>query len=166
VSPDQVLARFAPLRRNRKGWTARCLAHDDRHHSLSLAIGDDGRTLVNCFRGCKPQAIAAAAGLGLRDLFPDGAAPRTPRVRRGSSPLDEARRDILLEAQRQLRRLQPLRDVFAEADLLRASRHQVARARAQATRLGDCDEAWDLLALTAALEREGLGLEVQLEESL
>jgi len=137
VNPDQVLDRFKPLRRNRKGWTARCPGHDDRQNSLSIALGDDGRVLVNCFARCKPHAIIAGAGLRLRDLFPDDHVSPVSKRPRASSPLDEARHEVLDEARHLLRRLQPLREVFAEADLLRACRRQVVQARADATRLGD-----------------------------
>src|SRR2546426_892195 len=34
--------------------------------------GDGGRTLVHCHAGCSPQAIVAALGLRLADLFAGG----------------------------------------------------------------------------------------------
>jgi putative DNA primase/helicase len=58
------------------GWMARCPAHDDRHASLSIGAGDDGRVLLHCHARCTPDAICAAAGLELRDLFPETAQPR------------------------------------------------------------------------------------------
>jgi hypothetical protein len=53
---------------------ARCPAHDgDNGSSLSVGIGADGRALLNCFaRGCTAEAIVAALGLQMGDLFPDG----------------------------------------------------------------------------------------------
>lgn len=68
------------------GWTCRCPAHDDRSPSLSIHAGDDGRALVNCHAGCSGDAVCAAIGLRLADLFPDdpnrrnGRTPRTRRV--------------------------------------------------------------------------------------
>lgn len=49
-------------------WLASCPAHDDRSPSLSLTDGD-GATLVHCFAGCEPRAIAESVGLSLSDLF-------------------------------------------------------------------------------------------------
>jgi hypothetical protein len=34
------------------GWIARCPAHDDRHASLSIGMGDPGRLLLFCHSGC------------------------------------------------------------------------------------------------------------------
>jgi len=53
---------------------ARCPAHDgDNASALSVAIGADGRALVHCHAyGCEADAIAAALGLQVADLFPDG----------------------------------------------------------------------------------------------
>jgi len=57
------------------GWMARCPAHDDRHASLSIGAGHDGRVLLHCHARCTPDAICAAAGVELRDLFPDTGQP-------------------------------------------------------------------------------------------
>ncbi len=59
------------------GWIARCPAHDDHTPSLSIAQGDDGRVLLNCFAGCSHQAIAAALGIEVRELFPAKGSDRT-----------------------------------------------------------------------------------------
>ena len=49
-----------------QGWLASCPAHDDRHPSLSLADGQDGRLLARCHAGCEWTAILdALRGLGL-----------------------------------------------------------------------------------------------------
>src|SRR5262245_50884002 len=57
-------------KRNGAGWSARCPAHEDRRPSLSVSEGDDGRALVKCHAGCKPNAICAAVGLRVLDLMP------------------------------------------------------------------------------------------------
>jgi hypothetical protein len=49
--------------------TSQCPNHDDRHPSLSLSEGDDGRVLLHCHTGCNPSEIVASLGLSLRDLF-------------------------------------------------------------------------------------------------
>jgi hypothetical protein len=52
--------------RNRRGWLARCPAHDDRHASLSLANAPDGKLLAFCFAGCSFAEIREALiGRGL-----------------------------------------------------------------------------------------------------
>ena len=66
-----VLARLDAVRPSASGWTARCPAHDDEHPSLSIGQGDDGRCLLKCHAGCANDAIVAAIGLRVIDLFPD-----------------------------------------------------------------------------------------------
>jgi len=53
-----------------KGYTCRCPAHDDAKPSLSIQQGDDSRILVKCHAGCAPEAVVAALGLRMADLFP------------------------------------------------------------------------------------------------
>ena len=65
-----LLSKLNDVKPNGKGWQSRCPAHDDRHPSLSIAEGDDGRALVNCHAGCTPQAVVEALGLSMADLMP------------------------------------------------------------------------------------------------
>jgi putative DNA primase/helicase len=51
-------------------WTALCPSHEDKNPSLSVARGDDGRALLNCFGGCPPDEVCKALGMTLADLFP------------------------------------------------------------------------------------------------
>ena len=51
-------------------WQAHCPAHDDRSPSLSIREAEDGRVLLHDFGGCESEAVAAALGLAMRDLFP------------------------------------------------------------------------------------------------
>lgn len=84
MSAEALLQRLDHVRARGSGrWSARCPAHDDRGPSLSIKETPDGTTLVHCFAGCSVDAIVAAAGLDLADLFPprdgapgSGAAPR------------------------------------------------------------------------------------------
>lgn len=70
-------------RQSRPGqWNSRCpntAAHTngDRHPSLSVGEGGDGRALVHCQTGCPPAAVAEALGLHLADLFTPPAANGT-----------------------------------------------------------------------------------------
>jgi hypothetical protein len=66
---EDILSRLDNVRRSGNGWTARCPAHDDRHNSLKVSPGDDGRLLVHCFAGCPPERIVAALGLTMAALF-------------------------------------------------------------------------------------------------
>lgn len=68
---DALLARLEGVRANGPGrWIARCPAYADKHPSLSIAEGADGRVLVHDFGGCDVRAVLAAVGLEAKDLFP------------------------------------------------------------------------------------------------
>jgi hypothetical protein len=67
----RVLARLPGARRSGNGWTARCPGHDDQHNSLSVREGADERVILHCFAGCQFDAIVAALGLPVADLFAD-----------------------------------------------------------------------------------------------
>jgi len=66
---EDFLDRLDGVRPSGDGWIARCPAHEDRHPSLSISTGRDGRVLLHCHAGCSAEAIASAVGLELRDLF-------------------------------------------------------------------------------------------------
>ena len=72
---DEFLGRLEKVKKNGTGWMARCPVHDDRHACLSVGVGDDERLLLICFAGCTAEAIVAALGLTMRDLFTDRAPP-------------------------------------------------------------------------------------------
>ena len=64
------LGRLSGVKPNGKGWQACCPAHDDRHASLSVGHGDDGRLLVHCHAGCEIDAVLGAINFTRRDLYP------------------------------------------------------------------------------------------------
>src|SRR5262245_58479342 len=70
-----VLKRFPDAKPSGNGWVARCPAHDDRHASLSIGVGAEGRWLVKCHARCSLDAILAATGLTMRDLFANPTRP-------------------------------------------------------------------------------------------
>jgi putative DNA primase/helicase len=76
---DRVLAALADygVRRCGTGWIARCPAHDDRHASLAIGTGDDGRALVFCHAGCVLADVLRLIGLRIADLFAGLPARRT-----------------------------------------------------------------------------------------
>lgn len=63
---EQHGQKIRPTGRGR--WLAQCPAHNDGNPSLGISKGQ-GRTLINCFAGCKAEGIVRALGLRMRDLF-------------------------------------------------------------------------------------------------
>jgi hypothetical protein len=63
-----ILALLKGVRRNGKGWTAKCPAHEDIQNSLSVHHRD-GKWLLKCHAGCAWEAIVAALGIAASDLF-------------------------------------------------------------------------------------------------
>ena len=119
MTVEEVLGRLEFVKKSGEGWTARCPSHDDKHASLSVGAGNDGRTLMKCHAGCSAEAVAAALGLTLADLFerngdepPRRPARRAPRFRevdlRGYA-------DALLANEAALQRLGNLRGWTREA---------------------------------------------------
>lgn len=50
-------------------WSACCPAHDDRNPSFGIAVGRDGRILLNCRSGCSIDEILGALGISMGVLF-------------------------------------------------------------------------------------------------
>lgn len=74
-----LLSRLDKVRRSGPDkWIARCPSHDDRSPSLSVK-DTDGRVLVHCHAGCSAEAVVAAVGLELQDLFDEPLEPGTRR---------------------------------------------------------------------------------------
>lgn len=167
VTPDAIIGRIEGLRKSGHGWRGRCPAHEDRAPSLSVRLTDDGKLLLRCFAGCRIEDIVAALGISLRELFPardSGHERRSPP--RPRSALYQARADVFREARHQQQRLAPYRTLFAEADEIRVGFQHVAGARRAATGRGECEAAWEILAEAAALERETLLIEAELDQLL
>ena len=79
-----ILARFGNVCKQGKSWSAACPAHDDTRSSLSIAVGDNGGTVLHCHAGCSAEAIVKAVGLTMRDLMPPqsdthGSKPTKPK---------------------------------------------------------------------------------------
>jgi hypothetical protein len=66
---ELVLDRLEDVKERGEGYQALCPAHDDQDPSLSISWGEDGRALLKCFAGCKPEEIVAALDLEMKDLF-------------------------------------------------------------------------------------------------
>jgi len=96
---ELLLSKLPDAKKNGKGWSARCPAHDDRRPSLSISQGDDGRALVNCFSGCTVDAICAAMGLRVADLMPtDDRLPTKPTKVNGKPPTTYQTAEAAIEA--------------------------------------------------------------------
>ncbi|OIO04653.1 MAG: hypothetical protein AUJ52_14815 [Elusimicrobia bacterium CG1_02_63_36] len=74
---DDFLPRLKEVKENKKGWIARCPAHEDKKRSLSVSQATDGKLLIKCFAGCETKTVVAEMGLAMRDLFPQK--KRAPR---------------------------------------------------------------------------------------
>jgi MarR family len=80
---EDVLDRLDVASRNGEKAMCFCPAHDDRTNpSLSLKA-ENGRLLLHCFAGCRPEDIVSEIGLQMKDLFLEGGGgsfipPNTP----------------------------------------------------------------------------------------
>ncbi len=50
------------------GWVGRCPAHEDKHPSLSIGVGNDGAVLLHCHAGCETKEVVQRLGLSMTDL--------------------------------------------------------------------------------------------------
>ena len=80
-------------------WLAKCPAHEDRSPSLSVRELEDGTVLVKCFAGCGAADVVAAAGLELRDLFPERPAEHRRKPSRAWLDARDVLQAVALEAE-------------------------------------------------------------------
>jgi hypothetical protein len=72
MTPDEFVSRLQNVKRTGPGrWVASCPAHEDRHPSMNVSTGDDGKILFICRSGCDQEAVIGAMGLQFRDLYPE-----------------------------------------------------------------------------------------------
>ena len=70
MQAPELLDRLKAVRPSGAGWMASCPSHEDRRPSLSVAEGDAGdRIVLKCFAGCTAEAVVAAMGLSMTDLY-------------------------------------------------------------------------------------------------
>ncbi len=82
MSVDKILNRLEKVRRTSPGrWIAKCPAHADKAPSLSIAVGEDMRSLIHCHAGCTAEAVMSAIGLTMADLFDGPVSHHKPPVR-------------------------------------------------------------------------------------
>src|SRR5215470_2564206 len=65
-----ILDRLRGIQRAGNGWLAFCPAHNDQNkRSLSVGVGDNGKTLLKCHASrCTPEQITAAVGFTIANL--------------------------------------------------------------------------------------------------
>ncbi|QDV91074.1 hypothetical protein RAS2_21640 [Phycisphaerae bacterium RAS2] len=101
-----VLSRIPGAQQRGNGWVACCPAHDDRHPSLSISIGNDGRALVRCFGGCAVETVVSKLGLKMRDLMPPGPGSGVSGKAVAPTPSGKANRRAFATAQEALGQLE------------------------------------------------------------
>ncbi len=74
---------------------AHCPAHNDEHPSLVITEIDRGGVLLYCRAGCPTEAVVAAHGMTMPDLF-----PKTNSKTTGIFPYHDTKGDLLYEVQR------------------------------------------------------------------
>lgn len=67
---DEILNYFQDVKKNGKGYMARCPIHDDHNPSLSITE-ENNKTLFYCHAGCKMKDIIQAVGLSWQDILPE-----------------------------------------------------------------------------------------------
>jgi len=83
MTVETILSRLQRVRTRGPGQhSACCPAHEDKGPSLSIKELPDGRVLLHCFAGCEVDAVLAAVGLEITDLFPPSTAPYAPPAHR------------------------------------------------------------------------------------
>lgn len=70
------LGLFSTVKPTKKGWDVNCPAHDDKHPSLGVMEGEEGRIVLNCLAHCSTDSICRALGIEIRDLFADRPRPQ------------------------------------------------------------------------------------------
>jgi hypothetical protein len=78
---EDVLDKLEVASRNGEKAMSFCPAHDDCNNpSLSLKA-ENGKLLMHCFAGCRPEDIVSEIGLQMKDLFSEGGGgPLSPRA--------------------------------------------------------------------------------------
>lgn len=68
---NEFVSRLDGVKKSSTGYMACCPAHEDRHQSLSVSIGENGAIIAYCHAGCDIQKILSAIELEVSDLYPE-----------------------------------------------------------------------------------------------
>lgn len=69
---ENVLGNLKVAWRNGDKAMCFCPAHDDRKEASLSVKAEDGKVLLHCFAGCRPEDVIAAVSLKWSDLFAEG----------------------------------------------------------------------------------------------
>jgi hypothetical protein len=69
---ENLLGNLKVARRNGDKAMCFCPAHDDRKEASLSVKAEDGKVLLHCFAGCRPEYVIAVLGLEWSDLFAEG----------------------------------------------------------------------------------------------
>jgi DNA-binding transcriptional ArsR family regulator len=64
MTAAELIRQLKGVKKSSAGWVARCPAHDDKHASLSVSEGADGKLLLTCHAGCAFETILASVSHG------------------------------------------------------------------------------------------------------
>ena len=136
-----------------------CLFHEDRHPSFSL---DLDRAIFNCFScGARGGVLDLRRLLGEETAIATRPGPRQPF----ESTLQQARRRVMEAERRAEARHAEWAPWHVVNDYAGRCRRAIRDARQIVMQLGPDDpRTWLLLERAAAVEREGLALEAELDE--
>ena len=83
---DLILSRVETRPNGPDRWRCACpVCGAGNRSTLSIGVGVNGCVLLKCWKnGCSPEAVAAAIGLAIEDLFP-------PRENAGAGPVAKRR---------------------------------------------------------------------------
>lgn len=125
MTVEQIAEKFNGRAAGQGRWKGKCPSHNGRTFtSLSIASGENGRTLVHCFGGCDTASILAAVGLSFSDLFEHQNTPRPP----ASAELRSVQK-VLADL---WPRMSPRERAFAEPVVIRTSAKNLNFAIAEA----------------------------------
>lgn len=66
---SDILSRLEGVKGRDGKYMARCPNHGDKTPSLSVSLGEDGKTILHCFAGCSTEDVVWAMGMTMKDLF-------------------------------------------------------------------------------------------------
>lgn len=67
---EAVLGNLENVKKTTSGWSAKCPSHEDKKASLTIALGKDGKILMNCKAGCEFAKVVTSLGFQQSDFFP------------------------------------------------------------------------------------------------
>jgi putative DNA primase/helicase len=125
---ERILDRLSGVRPSGEGYAAQCPGHEDRHASLTIGRGPDGRALVHCHAqsGCTAETIMGSIGMALADLFPQGQGRNDgsdSRLARPTADVGRAKRESVQARARSRKETRRIKYDIRECNGTLAARH-------------------------------------------